>query len=155
MVLYLRKLKESCIVFSFSLTTSTLSDRGWDSWMTSPTQWTDMPACVHAKSLQLCPDLCNRMDYSLPGSSVHGILQSRTLKWVTIPFSRGSSRPRDWTHVSYVSCIGKLVLYHWWPLGSPSGHEFEQTLGDSKGHGSPVCCSHKELDLVTEQLWAL
>ena len=34
------------------------------------------------------------MDYSLPGSSVHGILQARILKWVAVPFSRGSSRPR-------------------------------------------------------------
>ena len=40
------------------------------------------------------------MDCSLPGSSVHGILQARILEWVAIPFSRGSSRPRDWTQVS-------------------------------------------------------
>ena len=41
---------------------------------------------------QLCPNLCGPME---PGSSVHGILQARTLEWVTIPFSRRSSRPRD------------------------------------------------------------
>ena len=40
---------------------------------------------------QSCPTLCNPMDYSLPGSSVHGILQARILEWVAIPFSRGSS----------------------------------------------------------------
>ena len=40
------------------------------------------------------------MDYSLPGSSIHGILQARILGWVAIPFSRGSSRPRDQTQVS-------------------------------------------------------
>jgi len=40
------------------------------------------------------------MDCSLPGSSVHGILQARILEWVVIPFSRGSSRPRDQTWVS-------------------------------------------------------
>ena len=39
------------------------------------------------------------MDYSLPGSSVHGILQAKILEWVAIPFSRGSSRPRDRTQV--------------------------------------------------------
>ena len=39
---------------------------------------------------QLCPTLCNPMDYSPPGSSVHGILQTRILVWVAIPFSRGS-----------------------------------------------------------------
>ena len=51
---------------------------------------------------QLCPALCNPMDYSRPGSSVHGILQSRTLEWVAIPFSRGSSQSRDRT---WVLCI--------------------------------------------------
>ena len=38
---------------------------------------------------QLCPTLCDPMDYSLPGSSVHGILQARILEWVSIPFSGG------------------------------------------------------------------
>ena len=40
---------------------------------------------------QLCPTLCDLIDYSPPGSSVHGILQARILEWVTVPFSRGSS----------------------------------------------------------------
>ena len=44
---------------------------------------------------QSCPTLCNPMDYSPPGSSVHGILQARMLECVAIPFSRGSSLPRD------------------------------------------------------------
>ena len=52
-------------------------------------------AYMHAKSLQLCPPLCNPMDCSPPGSSVHGILQARILDWVAMPFSRGSSQPRD------------------------------------------------------------
>ena len=45
------------------------------------------------------------MDYSWPGSSVFGNLQARILEWVAIPSSRGSSPPRDWTWVSYISCI--------------------------------------------------
>ena len=45
----------------------------------------------------LCPTLCDSMNCNPPGSSVHGILQSRILGWVAGPFSRGSSRPRDWT----------------------------------------------------------
>ena len=45
---------------------------------------------------------CNPMDCSLPGFSVHGLLQARILEWVAIPFSRGSSQPRDGT---WVSCI--------------------------------------------------
>ena len=48
---------------------------------------------------QLCPTLCNLVDCSPPGSSIHGIFQARILEWVAISFSRGSSRPRDWTQV--------------------------------------------------------
>jgi len=43
------------------------------------------------------------MDYSPPGSSVHGVLQARILEWVTIPFSRGSSLPRDETQVTHIA----------------------------------------------------
>ena len=50
-----------------------------------------------------CPTLCNPMDCSLSGSSVHGILQAGILDWVAIPFSRGSSRLRDWTLVSRIA----------------------------------------------------
>ena len=59
---------------------------------------------------QLCPTLCDRMDYSLPGSSAHGVLQARILEWVAIPFSRGSSRPRDQTRVS---CITGRFFTFW------------------------------------------
>ena len=48
---------------------------------------------------QSCPTLCDPMDCSLPGSSIHGILQARILEWVAISFSRGSSQPRDRTQV--------------------------------------------------------
>ena len=51
------------------------------------------------------------MDCNPPGSSVHGILQARILEWVALPSCRGSFPPRDWTHVSYISCIGRRVLY--------------------------------------------
>ena len=47
------------------------------------------------KWLQSCPTLCDPMDHSLPGPSVHGILQARILEWIAMPFSRGSSGPRD------------------------------------------------------------
>ena len=52
---------------------------------------------------QLCPTLSNPMDCSLPGSSIHGILQARILEWVAISFSRGSSWPRDGTQVSRIA----------------------------------------------------
>ena len=50
--------------------------------------------CVSVLVIQLCLTLRDLMD-CLPGSSVHGILQTRILEWVAIPFSRGSSQPRD------------------------------------------------------------
>ena len=59
-----------------------------------------------------CLTLCDPMECSPPDSSVHGILQARILKWIAVSSSRGSSRPTDWTHISYVSCIGRRVLYH-------------------------------------------
>ena len=77
--------------------------------------------CMHTKSLQLCSTLSNPMDHSPPGSSVHGILQARILVWVAMTSSRVSSRPRDETRISYVSCmagrfftaelLGKLEYY--------------------------------------------
>ena len=64
--------------------------------------------------------LCDPVDCSLPGSSVHGILQARILEWVAMPSSRGSSQPRDRTCVSYCSCtdfttstIWEACLYIW------------------------------------------
>ena len=49
---------------------------------------------------QSCPTLCDSTDCGPPGSSAHGVLQGRILEWVAVPFSRGSSQPRDRTHVS-------------------------------------------------------
>ena len=69
--------------------------------------------CVLVK--QLCPNLCDPMDCSSPGSSVHGISQARILEWVSISFSRGSSQPRDQTHVSCTA--GKFFTAE--PPGKP------------------------------------
>ena len=52
---------------------------------------------------QACPTLCDTMDCSLQGSSAHGIFQARVLEWVAISFARGSSQPRDQTHVSHIA----------------------------------------------------
>ena len=49
---------------------------------------------------------CNPIDCTLPGSSVHGILQARILEWVAMPPSRGSSRPRNQTCIPYIFFIG-------------------------------------------------
>ena len=58
---------------------------------------------VKVKVVQLCLTLCDPMDCSLLGSSVHGILQNRILEWVAFPFSRASSQPRDQTQVSHIA----------------------------------------------------
>ena len=57
-------------------------------------------------------DTLQSMDGSPPGFSVHGIFQARTLEWVDISSSRGSSQPRDQTCVSCVFYIGRQILYH-------------------------------------------
>ena len=62
---------------------------------------------------QLCLILCTPLDYSLPSSSVHGIIQARILEWVAISSTRGSSQHRDQTPGSCDSCIGRWMFYHW------------------------------------------
>ena len=59
--------------------------------------------CVGVLVAKSCLTLCDPMDCSLPGSSVHGILQKRILEWVAVPFSRGSSWPWDSTQVSWIA----------------------------------------------------
>ena len=62
-------------------------------------------------ALQSCLTLCHPMDWSLLVSSLHGILQSRTLEWVAVPSSRGSSQPRNRTSFSSISFTGRLGLF--------------------------------------------
>ena len=81
----------------------------------SPVQWLacrrhSIPMCVCAKSLQSCLTLHSPMDCSPPGSSVHGISQTKILEWVAISFSRGSSQPND------QSCVSLHLLR--WQVGS-------------------------------------
>ena len=59
---------------------------------------------MHAKLLQSCPTLCDPMDCSPLGSSLHGILQARILEWVAMPSSVRSFWPSDWNCVSCISC---------------------------------------------------
>ena len=63
--------------------------------------------CILSEVPQSYPTLCDTMDCSLPGSSVHGIFQARILEWVAISFSRRSSRPRDWTWFSRI--VGRCI----------------------------------------------
>ena len=78
----------------------------------------------------LCPPLCDPMDYSPPGSSVHGILQTRILEWVAISFTRRSSWPRDWTQLS---CIAGRLFTVW-------------TTREGNGNPLQYSCSENPMD---------
>ena len=67
--------------------------------------------CLHAKSLQSCLTLCNSITVACQ-APVHGILQAKILELVALTSSRGTSQPRDQTRISYVSYIGRQLLYH-------------------------------------------
>ena len=67
--------------------------------------------CICAKPAQSCPTLCDPVDCSPAGSSVHGILQATVLECVAISSPRGSSRPRDRSCTSCVSCAGRRILH--------------------------------------------
>ena len=68
---------------------------------------------------QSCPTLCDPMDCSPPGSSIHGTLQARVLEWVAIAFSRRCSQPRDWTQVSRI--VGRHFTV--WASNSENSHK--------------------------------
>ena len=78
-------------------------------WLSLIHSWQDC-ACAYCSVMS---NSCNPMDYSLPGSSVHGISQARILEWVAISSSRRSFQPRDQTIISCVSCIGSWILGCW------------------------------------------
>ena len=58
---------------------------------------------MYTQLLQSSLILCDPMDYSLPASSIHGILQARILEWVAMPSSRESCQPRDQTHIPRIA----------------------------------------------------
>ena len=76
----------------------------------------NLPVCACSVA-QLCPVLCNPVEWGLPGSSVHGILQAGILEWAAIPSSRGSSQSRDRTQVSHIA--GRFFTI--WATGFPCG----------------------------------
>ena len=78
-----------------------------------------LPCCCSCLVAKLCLTLLWPLNYSLSGSSVHGIFQARIPEWVAISFSRESSQPRDQTCMSCVSCIGRWILYHWTTWEAP------------------------------------
>ena len=74
--------------------------------------------CLCLCVAQLCPTLCDAMDCSPLGSSLHGILQARILAWLAIPFSRGSSQPRDWTQV-WIESAGRYFFFFFFFILTP------------------------------------
>ena len=84
-----------------------------------------------SKVAQSCLTLCDPMDCSLPGSSVHGIFQARVLEWIAVSFSRRSSRPRDRTQVSHI-VDGRFTI--WTTSEVPMSQLFasgDQSIGPS------------------------
>ena len=97
---------------------------------------------------QLCLTLCDPMDCSLSGSSVHGILQARILEWVAVPFSRVSSQPRNWTQFSHIRGRFFTIWATREALSSQKGAWISRNFMGSLGH---TLKSHAEAAL----LWAL
>ena len=81
--------------------------KGWLHYFSNRRSNKDCCCCLVAKS---CSTFLQAYGLYSLGSSVSGIFQARILEWIAISFSRGSSSPRNWT---YISCIGRWVLYHW------------------------------------------
>ena len=104
--------------------------------------------CVHSVA-QSCPALFDPKDCSSPDSSVHED-PPRILEWVAISSSRGSSQPRDQTHVSGISCTGRQGLYYWHHLGSPCLFYFILSVfHDSVGHDSVSCYNGERIIVKT------
>ena len=85
---------------------------------------------------QSCPTLCDPVDCSPPGSSIHGILQARILEWVAISFSRGSSWPRDQTWVSHIAgrCFNLWATMEWHGVAAKEDRRRDAT--DNEKHVS-------------------
>ena len=96
-----------CIAILFSRRSFQPRDQTWVSWISGQHHHLSYQGTyitkVKSEVAQLCLTLCDPMDYSPPGSSIHGIFQVRLLEWVAISFCRGSSWPRDWNWVSHIT----------------------------------------------------
>ena len=88
--------------------------------------------CINFTVICVCVLSCVQVlvtpwtDYSPSGYTVHGVFQARILEWVAISYSRGSSQPRGWTCVSFISYTGRQILYH--HLGSPVFHYIQPII---------------------------
>ena len=107
-------------------------------------KWVIFVLKVKVLVAQSCLTLSNPMDYSLPGFSVHWILQARILEWVANPFSRGSSWPRDWT---LISCFGCRFFPVW------ATREAPREYGSSSRNNCEVCEEEEGQRLLLHFHW--
>ena len=92
--------------------------------------------CVKEKKVKsLSPTLWDPMDCSLPGLSIHGILQARILEWVAISFSKRSSQPRDWTRVSRIVGIHFTI---WANSNWEEENKCKRCWGETKRAGNEI-----------------
>ena len=109
------------VLSAFQLNTWQSKPSYMKNWKNSGSKYMTPSICIHFESkymldlvcvlvAQACPTLCNPMDCSPPGSSVHGILQAWIQEWVAISLSRGSSQPRN---QSWVSCFAGGCFTAW------------------------------------------
>ena len=101
------------VVHGVAKSQTRLSDWTELNWYMESKKW-----CMCVLSLHSCLTLWKPMDCSSPGSSVHGIFQARILEWVGMTSSKGSSSPRDRTHISVTPAL-QVESYHWATEESP------------------------------------
>ena len=108
-----------------------------------------------AKLLPSCLTLCEPMDCSSPGYSVHAVLQARILEWGCHALLQGIFLTRNWTCISYVSYFGRLVLYHWRNLGNPYIEMCIQNLSSLHLHPLSHSKTFSKCPQVHSPLWAV
>ena len=113
-----------------NLITLHLNTEAHEGKVTALRSFSDWHVCMYANVLSHVP-LCDPLDSSLPGSSIHEISQARILEWVAISSSRGSFPLRDWTHLSYVSCIAD-AFFTYWAIKEASGWQRNPSLYNVK-----------------------
>ena len=100
--------------------------------------------CIVTKS---CLPLCDPMNYSMPGSTVHGIFQARIMEWVAISFSRGSSQPR---YQTCISCIGRRIIYHWATWEAHFSHRIIFNISNKETESINKYFFHRELQTLDD-----
>ena len=139
---------ETCTTFHIPQFTATSWLKQQDSFKCS--FWRQEPQTAQSKTMftlffffyvaQACSTLCDPLDCGLPGSSIHGIFQTRIPQWLAISFSGGSSWPRDRTCISCVSWIaGRFFIY--WATGE--AHAYTKATENDWSHSTAKHHAHR------------